>query len=103
MNQRVNTLSENSEKTTMKTVYYLTHRITEQRLKYYKTLAGARIAQRARNSQLGFVERLQRMDLAREDDITVEAELCRDSLGTECVATWCIEENWLEPSDILES
>ncbi len=74
-----------------RTVYYLVHRDTEQRLTYYKTRAGARIAQRARNSHLGFTLRVERIELAN-----LELERCGMTDGTIVTATWCIEENTIE-------
>jgi len=51
----------------IKNVYYLVHSATHERcFRYYETLAGARIAQRMRNSKLGYKTRQAR---------TVEADL----------------------------
>jgi hypothetical protein len=72
----------------MRTVYYIVHKDTGRRLKYYKTRAGARIAQRARNSHLGFRLRLERIVL---DD--QELELCANGLATYTIVEDSIESN----------
>ena len=77
-----------------KTVYYLVHCDTGQRLKYYKTLAGARIAQRARNSLLGFGLRLERINVDNW-----EVERCALTDGTVIDATYCIVEDSIEQED----
>lgn len=76
----------------LRVVYFLVHKDTGQRLRYYKTLAGARIAQRARNSHLGFRLRLERIEL--EDNW--EVERCELADGTVVDATWAIEEITVE-------
>ena len=73
------------------TVYYLVHKTTLERHRYYKTRAGARIAQRARNSHLGFTLRVERIELDN-----LELERCGMQDGTIVDATWCIEENTIE-------
>ena len=75
-----------------RTVYYLTHLTTERRLQWYKTLQGARIAQRSRNSRLGFLHREQRVEI--KDGW--EAELCVDHRGKLTTATWCIVEDTMD-------
>lgn len=80
----------------LKTVYYLTHRDTGLRLRYYSSLAGARIAQRARNSHLGFVHRVERVEIYEN----WEVERCRLTDGTVVDATWCIVEGTVEQEDI---
>ena len=70
------------------TVYYIVHKDTGRRLKWYKTRAGARIAQRARNSHLGFRLRLERIV---EDD--QELELCSNGLATYTIVEDTIESN----------
>jgi hypothetical protein len=59
------------------------------------TLAGARIAQRSRNARLGYKTRVQR---------TVEAELefeqCVNAEGKLVLATWAIEESYIEVEDL---
>jgi len=79
-----------------KTVYYLTHKDTGQRLRYYRTLAGARIAQRARNSHLGFTLRVERIELYAN----CEVEQCRLADGSIVEATWCIVEDTIEQEDL---
>jgi len=72
----------------MRTVYYIVHKDSGQRLKYYKTRAGARIAQRARNSHLGFRLRLKR--IVEGDQ---ELELCANGLATYTIVEDSIESN----------
>ena len=74
------------------TVYFLVHRDTGLRLQYYKTRAGARIAQRARNQRLGFHERIERIEIFDN----WEAEQCRDLNGEIVTATYCIVEDTLD-------
>ncbi len=79
------------------TVYYLVHKDTQRRLKYYKTLAGARIAQRQRNHSLGFVHRVERVSLYDN----WEVEMCSNTDGTILEATWCIVEDTIDQLDIV--
>jgi hypothetical protein len=79
-------------------VYYLVHKDTNERLRYYKSLAGARIAQRSRNARLGFGQRVERIEL--EDNWEVERCVLDD--GTLVDATYCIVEGDIEQNDILE-
>jgi hypothetical protein len=79
-----------------RTVYYLVHRDTEERVRYYKTRAGARIAQRARNSQLGFLTRVERIEIS--DNWEVEQCLVD---GVIVEATYCIVEDTIEHADLL--
>jgi hypothetical protein len=72
----------------MQTVYYIVHKDTGRRLKYYKTRGGARIAQRARNSHLGFRLRLER--IVEGDQ---ELELCTNGLATYSIVEDTIESN----------
>lgn len=74
----------------LKTVYYLVHKDTGERLRYYKTRGGARIAQRARNSHLGFRLRLER--IVEEEQ---ELELCEGNV----LATYTIVEDTLESNE----
>ena len=82
--------------TESRTVYFLTHKDTGERLRYYRTRAGARVAQRARNSHLGFRLRLERIEL--EDNW--EVERCELSDHTVVTATWCIEETVIDITDL---
>jgi hypothetical protein len=82
----------------LKTVYYLVHKDTGERLRYYKSLAGARIAQRSRNARLGFFERIERIEL--EDNW--EVERCALEDGSIVDATYCIVEGTIEQNDLLE-
>ena len=78
-----------------KTVYFLAHKDTAQRVRWYQTLQGARIAQRQRNSRLGFRDRVERVDVFDN----WEVERCR--VGDEIVdATWCIQEGTIEQEDL---
>ena len=79
------------------TVYYLVHRDTEQRFRYYRSLAGARIAQRSRNARLGFAKRVERV----EQFANWEVELCELSDGTIVEATYCIVEDTIDQEDLL--
>ena len=78
------------------TVYYLVHKDTQRRLKYYKTLAGARIAQRARNHRLGFVERIERTTIYDN----WEVEMCRNLDNQILEATYCIVEDTIDVEDL---
>ncbi len=80
-----------------KTVYYLVHRDTNERLRYYSSLAGARIAQRARNRLLGFDHRIERV----EQFHNWEVELCQLADGTVVEATYCIVEDTVESGDFF--
>lgn len=80
----------------IKNVYYLRHSETHERcFRPYKTLAGARIAQRSRNARLGYKIRVHR---------TVEADLefeqCQNAEGKLVLATWAIEESYIELEDL---
>jgi hypothetical protein len=82
----------------LKTVYYLVHKDSGERTRYYRTRAGARIAQRARNSHLGFTLRVERIELYDN----WEAEQCIDITNTVVTATYCIVEDTIEQEDLLE-
>jgi hypothetical protein len=84
--------------TETKTVYYLEHLDTGRRLKWYRTLAGARIAQRSRNHRLGFLTRIKRIT---EEHTERELELCLTADGTEHIATYCIVEDYIESEHSL--
>ena len=76
----------------IKNIYYLKHSATDERcFRYYETLAGARIAQRSRNSSLGYKTRVQRIVI--ED---LEFEQCVNSQGDLVLATWAIEEDHID-------
>ena len=79
------------------TVYYLTHKDTGRRLGYYKTLAGARIAQRSRNHRLGFTDRIERV----EQFDNWEVELYRMSDGSIVEGTYCIVEGTIEREELF--
>ena len=80
-----------------KTVYYLVDRHTGRRLKYYTTLAGAGIAQRSRNCRLGFVERIERVQIEHD----LEAEQCRNSDNLVVCVTYCIQEDTIDSPDLI--
>jgi len=80
-----------------KTVYFLVDYTTSRRIRYYKTRQGARIAQRARNSQLGFEDRVERIELADN----LEVEQCRLADGEIVTATYAIVEDTVEQEDDL--
>ena len=80
----------------IKNVYYLRHSTTHERcFRYYMTLGGARIAQRARNARLGYKTRT-----ARTVEADLEFEQCLNSEGAVVLATWAIEEDWIESVDL---
>jgi hypothetical protein len=79
----------------IKTVYFLVHRDTNEKLRFYHSRNGARIAQRQRNHRLGFIERVSRTEI-REN---CEVELCKLPDGSVVEATWCIEEGLIEQED----
>jgi hypothetical protein len=79
----------------MRSIWYLRHRDSQRRLGYYHSLAGARIAQRARNRRLGFLVRLERVSLGE-----LEMERCLDSSEQIVDATWIIEEAVIDSVDL---
>ena len=81
-----------SERIMHVTVYYLVHKDTGRKLKWYKTLAGARIAQRARNARLGFTHRVERVDIMDN----WSAEQCVDNNNSIVTATYCIVEDVID-------
>jgi hypothetical protein len=74
------------------TVFYLMDTANQARVKYYRTRTGARIAQRLRNRNQGFLTVLQRLTL----DTGEEQELCRDKDQNTCIATYSIIEDYIE-------
>ena len=82
--------------TMLKTVYFLIDHTTGRRIRYYRTLTGARIAQRARNSRLGFEDRVERVELADN----LEVEQCSLADGTVVTATYAIQEDTVEQWDL---
>lgn len=79
------------------TVYYLVHKDTGRRLKWYRTLQGARIAQRSRNHRLGFLERIERVQMFDN----WEVELCRNTDNQILEATYCIVEDTIESEELF--
>jgi hypothetical protein len=82
-----------------RTVYYLVHKDTLERLRYYSSLAGARIAQRSRNHRLGFHTRIERVEVMAN----WEVERCIDSNGCVTDATYCIQEDTIDSPDLLDN
>ena len=82
----------------LRTVYYLVHRDTLERLRYYKSLAGARIAQRSRNARLGFHKRIERIEISDN----WEVERCELENGTVVDATYCVVEDTIEQNDLQD-
>ncbi len=80
-----------------KTVYFLVHKDTKERLKYYGTLAGARIAQRQRNQRLGFRNRVERV----EQFSNWEVELYTMDDGSVQEGTYCIVEDTVDQAEFL--
>lgn len=81
---------------TPKPVYYLVHRDTNRRLKYYKTLQGARIAQRLRNRHLGFTESKGRQTIG-----DLELEICVNVHGETVAGTYAILEDYIECESLV--
>jgi hypothetical protein len=82
----------------MNSVYYLVHWESGRRIRYYKTLTGARIACRLRNLHLGFKSRIE---YQTEDNRTYE--LCVNLNAEQVRATYCIEEDTIDTPDLLEA
>ena len=85
------TCSISSESSMHVTVYYIVHKDTGRRLKWYRTLAGARIACRSRNAKLGFQTRI-----SRTVEADIEYELCATQEHDCILATWCIVEDYID-------
>jgi len=82
----------------LETVYFLVHKDTLRRLRYYRSLAGARIAQRSRNRSLGFDQRIERVQIGDN----WEVERCALSNGQITDATYCIQEDTVDHVDLTE-
>ena len=81
----------------IRNVYYLVHSETHERcFRYYETLAGARIAQRMRNTRLGYKTRI-----ARTVESDLEFEQCVNSQGQVVLATWAIEEDHIDCVELI--
>ena len=81
----------------IRNVYYLVHSATHERcFRYYETLTGARIAQRSRNTRLGYKTRVQRIY-----DEDLEFEQCVNSQGELVRATWAIQEDHIECVELI--
>ena len=80
-----------SERCMQITVYYIVHKDTGRRLKWYRTLTGARIACRSRNSRLGFTTRV-----TRTTEADIEYELCSTQEHSSILATYCIVEDYID-------
>ena len=81
----------------MQTVYYLVHWESGRRIKYYRTLQGARIAMRLRNQHLGFDTRINKL----QEDVR-EYELYSVD-NTTIKGTYCVEEDTIETPDLIET
>lgn len=79
----------------LKTVYYLVHKDSNTRLRYYKNRAGARIAQHSRNARLGFTNRIERVEQFQN----WEVELYKLGDGTIVEGTYCIVEDTIDTND----
>ena len=82
----------------MNSVYYLVHVDANRRIRYYRTLTGARIACRLRNLHLGF---LARIHYEHEDNRTYE--WCVNLNAENCRGTYAIEEDTIDTPDLLEA
>jgi len=71
------------------------HKDTGLKLRYYKTRACARIAQRARNRALGFRQRVERVELG--DNWEVESCELDGKIAT---ATWVIVEGTVDTLEL---
>lgn len=82
----------------LRTVYYIEHIASGKRIKYYTTLAGARIAMRVRNLHLGFKERLSRL---AEDPYEYELySIVDNDVATVVRGTYCIVEDVIEMAEL---
>lgn len=76
-----------------KTVYFLVHSVTGERcFRTYMTRARARIAQRSRNRRLGFLDRVERVEIGDN----WEVERCVDQQGRVVDATYCVVEECID-------
>lgn len=82
----------------MNSVYYLVHVDSNRRIRYYRTLTGARIACRLRNLHLGFHTRIEYQHL---DNRTYE--LCETANPVPQLGTYAIEEDTIDTPDLLEA
>ena len=74
------------------TVFYLLLTANQARVKYYRTHTGAKIAQRLRNRNQGFLTVIQRVTLESGE----EQEMCLDKDRNTCIATYSIIEDYIE-------
>jgi hypothetical protein len=79
------------------TIYYLVDSHNGHRIQWYKTLTGARIAQRLRNRRLGFDQRIERLEWA--DNQSVEQYLVNGSVVT---APLIIIEDTVDVNDVYD-
>lgn len=82
----------------MNSVYYLVHVDSNCRIRYYRTVTGARIACRLRNLHLGFHTRIEYQQV---DSRTYE--LCANSNQQHQMGTYAIEEDVIDTPDLLEA
>lgn len=78
------------------TVYYLVHWESQKRIRYYKTLGGARIAQRNRNRHLGFLVRIDKLYV---DNTEYELYSVDDAIVK---GTYCVQEDYIEMEQLYE-
>jgi hypothetical protein len=75
-------------------IWYIVHTQSGQRLHWYRTLTGARIALRQRHRLMGFETRITRLVVDSED--YQEQELCSTLSGEQLIGPLCIEQGWIE-------
>ena len=80
----------------MMSVFYLVHVDANRRIRYYRTLTGARIACRLRNLHLGFTQRI-----SYEHDDARTYELCACSMNEIARGTYAIEEDVIDSPDLI--
>ena len=81
----------------MQTIFWLVHKDSQERLRSYKTLQGARIAQRTRNHRLGFTERIERISIVDN----WEVEVCRNIDNQILEATYAIVEDTIDTEELF--
>jgi hypothetical protein len=80
------------------TIYYLVDSNSGHRIQWYRTLTGARIAQRLRNRRLGFDQRIERLEWA--DNQSVEQYWVNDQVVT---APLIIIEDTVDVNDVYDA
>jgi hypothetical protein len=77
-------------------VYYVAHWESGKKIRYYATLAGARISMRNRNRHLGFHTRMGKQNL---DGIEYELYSVE---GNTVKGTYCILEDYIEMENLYD-